>query len=149
PDLIGACSERTQDIEREARVALKRFGIGCVNAVEGRPREPVASRLPLGPRRLQPFAHRHQLVDLGDDAVLFGERRKCDRNTIHSIFRKSSPPSASLLSEDEPLKVRRQNHLMQEGGQASQHRPNYRHMLTYIRFAEIERNTSTSSYRTS
>ena len=52
----------------------KVVGIGRVEAGEARRRQPVARRLPLRPRRLQPVAQRHQLIDLGDDAVLFGER---------------------------------------------------------------------------
>ncbi len=38
--------------------------------------QPVARRLPLVPRRLQPVAQRHQFIDLGDDALLLGERRE-------------------------------------------------------------------------
>ena len=53
--------------------SLEGVGIGRVEAGEARRRQPVARRLALGPRRLQPVAQRHQLIDLGDDAVLFGE----------------------------------------------------------------------------
>src|SRR3546814_19533091 len=49
-------------------------GIGRVQAGEARRRQPVAHRLPLRPRRLQPVAQRHQFLDLGNDTVLFGER---------------------------------------------------------------------------
>ena len=58
---------------KRASVA-KGVGIGRVEAGEARRRQPVARRLPLGPRRLQPVAQGHQFIDLGDDAVLFGER---------------------------------------------------------------------------
>ena len=72
-DLVGARGERRQRVEREAGVVLEGFGIGRVEAGEARRRQPVARRLPLRPRRLQPVAQRHQLIDLGDDAVLLGE----------------------------------------------------------------------------
>ena len=62
-----------QGVEREAGVVAEGLGIGRVEAGEARRRQPVARRLPLGPRRLQPIAQRHQFIDLGDDAVLFGE----------------------------------------------------------------------------
>ncbi len=61
--------------EREAGVDGEggAVGIGRVEAGEARRRQPVARRLPVRPRRLQPVAQRHQLIDLGDDAVLLGE----------------------------------------------------------------------------
>ena len=48
-------------------------------------RSRAASRL--RPRRLQPVAQRHQLIDLGDDAVLLGEGRKGKAATIASGVR--------------------------------------------------------------
>src|SRR5680860_185902 len=69
PDLVGARGEGGQRVEREAGVGLEGFRIGRVEAGEARRREPVALRLPPCPRRLQPVAQGHQLIDLSDEAV--------------------------------------------------------------------------------
>ena len=50
-------------------------------------RSRVASRL--RPRRLQPVAQRHQLIDLGDDAVLFGEGWE-GKGRLRDIFASST-----------------------------------------------------------
>ena len=50
-----------------------RVGVGRVEAGEARGGQSVPRRLPLRSRRLQLVAERHQFIDLGDDAVLFGE----------------------------------------------------------------------------
>ena len=64
--------------------SLEGLGIGRVEAGEARRRQPVAHRLPLRPRRLQPIAQRHQFIDLGDDAVLLGEGWEGNRNCSKS-----------------------------------------------------------------
>ena len=51
-----------------------RVGIGRIEAGEARRRQPVPRRLPLRPCCLQPVAERHQFINLGNDAVLLGER---------------------------------------------------------------------------
>ena len=61
----------------KAAWALKypQVGIGCIEADEACRRQPVARRLSLCARFLQPVAQRHEFIDLGDDTVLFGEGR--------------------------------------------------------------------------
>ena len=54
------------------KVSARRRRVGSGGARRRR-HQPVAAALALGLRRLQPVAQRHQLVDLGDDAVLLGE----------------------------------------------------------------------------
>ena len=50
-----------------------RVGVGRVEAGEARRGQSVSGRLSVNLCRLQPVAERHQFIDLGDDAVLFGE----------------------------------------------------------------------------
>jgi hypothetical protein len=52
---------------------------GSADAVQAGRYQPVALRFALILRRLQLVAQRHQFIDLGDDAVLFGEAG----NAIH------------------------------------------------------------------
>ena len=73
-DLVGARGQRRQRVKGEAGVGLEGLGIGRFEAGEARRRQTVARRLAACPRRLQPVAQAHQFIDLGDDAVLFGER---------------------------------------------------------------------------
>jgi len=85
-DVFGARGEAREVVEVKAGVPAEGGGGlavggggGLVNAGQAGCHQPVAPLLPSGPRRLQPIAQRHQLVDLGDDAVLFGEGWKTDR----------------------------------------------------------------------
>ncbi len=71
----------------KAGVGLRRFpGPGLIEASEARRREPVARRLPLGPRRLQPVAQRHQFINLGDDAALLGQGWKGGISTRYDLL---------------------------------------------------------------
>jgi len=47
----------------------------------------VAGCTDSGEARLQPVAKRHQLIDLGDDTMLFGERRKKDLRRLNLLGR--------------------------------------------------------------
>jgi hypothetical protein len=80
-NLIRARREGGEVVEREASIVAEGFGIGLVEAGEARCGQPIARRLALRLRRLQPIAERHQLIDLGDNAVLLSDRRegKVDR----------------------------------------------------------------------
>ena len=74
-DLVEAGGERSEIFEGEGGVdpECRRIRIGRVEADETRRRQPVPRCFPLRSRRLQLIAERHQFIDLGDDAVLFGE----------------------------------------------------------------------------
>ena len=63
-------------------------GVGA-DAVQARRRQPVALRLTLVAGRLQLVAQGHQFIDLGDDAVLFGEGGEGD-NKVLNIFPRNS-----------------------------------------------------------
>jgi hypothetical protein len=73
-DLIGTGGQRRQRVECEACVFVEGAGIGRVQAGKARRGEPIARSFPLTARGFQAIALRHQLSDLGDDTVLFGER---------------------------------------------------------------------------
>ena len=60
-------------------------------------RSRVASRQPA---RLQPVAQRHQFIDLGDDAVLLGERWKTNRDSLKHSLLQSRHGSARLISSE-------------------------------------------------
>ena len=51
----------------------RRVGVGRVEAGKACRCQPVARGFPVLPRCFQPVAERHQFIDFGDDAVLFGE----------------------------------------------------------------------------
>ena len=73
-DVLGAGGEAREVAEVEAGVLAEGLRVGAlVQALQGRCHQPIAAALPLRLRRLQPIAQRHQLVHLGDDAVLFGK----------------------------------------------------------------------------
>ena len=48
--------------------------------------ETAAFDLDIGQLGLQPVAERHQLFDLGDDAMLFGEGWDGDQRTAHVFY---------------------------------------------------------------
>jgi hypothetical protein len=75
-DLVGAGGEGGQRGEGEAGVVGEGLGVWAVEAGEAGRCQPVARRLP---RRRQLVAKRHQLIHLGDDAVLFGRGREGKR----------------------------------------------------------------------
>ena len=72
-DLVRAGGESRQRVMREAAIFAEGDRIGRFEAGEARLREPISRNFPLGACGLQPIAQRHQLIDLGDDATLFGE----------------------------------------------------------------------------
>ena len=47
---------------------------------------------------LQPITERHELVDLGDDPMLFGVRGKRHGDAIHTILGQAASSSAGLLA---------------------------------------------------
>jgi SMP-30/Gluconolactonase/LRE-like region len=92
-DLIVAGGDGRERSEREAGVSgeCDRIVIRRAQACEACHGQPVARRLPLRPRRLQPVAQGHQFIDLVDDSVLLGERWKRKRIV---------PPSAGYVVDD-------------------------------------------------
>jgi hypothetical protein len=81
-DLVGARGEGRQRVEGEAGVGLEGLRIRCVEAGQARRRQPVTHRLAASSGSLQPFAERHQFIDLGDDAALLGEGWEGDLNGL-------------------------------------------------------------------
>ncbi len=77
-DLVGASGEGGEGVEGEAGVGAEGLGVGVGRGQAGEAGggQSVAGGLAHGAGRLQPVQQRHQLIDLRDDAVLFGEGRR-------------------------------------------------------------------------
>jgi|GEM_PF-4286837 len=77
-DVLRLGRESRQVTEVKIRMleegARLNFG-GAVQAPQGRRRQLVPPALPLHLRRLQAITQRHQFIYLGNDSMLFGERR--------------------------------------------------------------------------
>ena len=86
-DVLGAGGEAREVAEVEAGVVAEgwpRPSAGWFRRCSEAADQPIAPALALRLRRLQPIAQRHQLVHLGDDAVLLGEgwEREHERTSL-------------------------------------------------------------------
>jgi hypothetical protein len=97
---------------------------------------------------LQPVAQRHQIIDLGDDAVLLGERREGNRDQIHTVFRKAAATSPRLLIKDEGLEVWLENQPMKKPLQPGERYTDNGDVLANVSFAKIAWNQTTATNRT-
>lgn len=79
-DLIGPGGEWGEVGQCEARIVAEGFGIGGVEFGQGGLRKFVTRYLALCPRRLKLIAQGHQLIDLGNDAVLLGKWGQSDKH---------------------------------------------------------------------
>ncbi|BBL57579.1 hypothetical protein MKFW12EY_11920 [Methylomonas koyamae] len=80
-DVFRAGGQPRQVVEQEAgafALGVRSIGFGAgdgwVQAVQAGGHQTVTVLLAFGLRCLQLVAQRHQFIDFGDDAVLFGER---------------------------------------------------------------------------
>lgn len=74
----------------------------------------LAALLALGLRGFQLIAQRHEFIDFGNDAVLFGEGWECNWNPIHTILWKSTTSSSSLFIKNKGLEIGRKDKAMKE-----------------------------------
>ena len=93
--------------------------------------------LPLHLRRLQPIAQRHQLVDLGHDAVLFGEWRDGHRKEPQPLHAKPFSRNANLLGINELLVGRRREREMKETTNLWEKQPNNGDVLRNVAFGKV------------
>ncbi|HEV3118689.1 MAG TPA: hypothetical protein VGY58_16690, partial [Gemmataceae bacterium] len=87
-DLLGAGGDAGQVPQVEAgMIAESVTVIAVVQPMQGRCRQPNPPVLPLCLCRLQPITQRHQLVHLGDDAMLLGVRWEPKNETLNILSR--------------------------------------------------------------
>ncbi len=86
-DLIGAVRERREGLEGEAGVCAESLGISVRRgeASKAGGSEAVARSFARAARGLEPIQQSHQLIDLGDDAMLFGEGWNPDLNRLQVL----------------------------------------------------------------
>ena len=79
-DLVGAGGQNGKRIDGKAGMKTKRRDVcvGCDHTRKAGFGQPIARVLTRGAGSLQPVAERHELIDLGDDAVLLSEGRERD-----------------------------------------------------------------------
>ena len=101
-DLVGPYHNRRKDIKGEARVILEAVEIGRVETGQARSRQSVAPVFALCASGLELITQRHQFIESCNDAMLFGKRRKCNRNTVHAVLGRPPRPApvCSFITND-------------------------------------------------
>ncbi len=106
-DLVDTRCMCGEGIDGETSVGAKSLIIRfrCTQAAKTRFGQPVAGLRACGTGFFQFVAEGHEFIDLGDDAMLFGEGWDRDSYPIHFVLREATASRAGLFIDDEGLEV--------------------------------------------